>query len=102
MRNCSDTFEELLGDFLHRLTVHGRINFVTVSASWFADFYNETFQPEDPTEPYQVLQGFRTRSVDAGRGLWRLSRVIKASETLTDAFNKSAAEDLEADARGDG
>ena len=89
-----DTFEELRTDFLQRWTVHGRINFVTVSASWFADFYNETFQPEDPTEPYQVLQGFRTRSVDAGRGLWRLSRVIKASAVLTDAFNKGAAEGL--------
>jgi len=47
---------------------------VTISASWFADFYNDTFEPEDPTEPYLLLQGFPTRSLAAGRGLWRLSR----------------------------
>jgi len=91
-----DTLEELRADFLHRMTVHGRINFVTISASWFADFYNEHFQPENPTEPYEALQGFLTRSVDAGRGLWRLSRAIKASSVLQTAFNEVEVSELEA------
>src|SRR5207245_10135840 len=77
---------------LHRWTVHGRINFVTVSASWFADFYNENFEPDDATEPYEVLQGFRTRSVDAGRGLWRLSREIRSSPVLLKAFSELEAD----------
>jgi len=83
-----DTLEELRKDFLHRFNVHGRINFVTVAASWFADFYNENFSPDDPTEPYQVLQGFPTRSVDAGRGLWRLSRIVKSSPVLHALFHE--------------
>ncbi len=83
-----ETLEELRKDFLHRFNVHGRINFVTVAASWFADFYNENFHPDDPTEPYQVLQGFPTRSVDAGRGLWRLSRIVKNSPVLLKLFHE--------------
>ena len=80
------TLEELRRDFVQRYIVHGRINFVTIAASWFGDFYNEAFGPEDPTEAYQVLQGFPTRSVDAGRALWRLSRIVKGSAELTNLF----------------
>jgi hypothetical protein len=49
--------EEMQNDVRHGYTVHGKINFVTISASMFADFYNETFHPEDPTEPYAALKG---------------------------------------------
>ena len=66
-------------EFTERYVVHGRINFVMVSASMFADFYTDTFAPEDPTETYQLLQGFHTRSVEADRGLWDLNRVVQGS-----------------------
>jgi pyruvate,water dikinase len=79
-------WDELLQEFRARWTIHGYVNFSTIAASWFADFYNETFDPEDPTEPYLLLQGFPTRSLDAGRGLWRLSRSIKNSPALTRLF----------------
>ena len=82
------TLDDMLRDFLARWTVHGYVNFVTISASWFADFYNETFEPEDPTEPYLFLQGFPTRSLDAGRGLWRLSRSIKTRPVLKRVFEE--------------
>jgi rifampicin phosphotransferase len=82
------TLDEMLRDFRERWTVHGWINFVTISASWFADFYNETFEPEDPTEPYLLFQGFPTRSLDAGRGLWRLARIIKNNPALTRVFEE--------------
>jgi hypothetical protein len=49
------TLNEMRQDFLERWTIHGWINFVTISASWFADFYSDTFEPEDPTEPYLLL-----------------------------------------------
>ena len=81
-RQLLATFDEMIGQFNQRYVVHGRINFVTISASWFADFYNEAFEPEDPTEPYLLIQGFPTRSVDAGRGLWGLGRTIKNSPSL--------------------
>jgi len=82
------TLDEMLRDFLARWTIHGYVNFVVISASWFADFYNATCEPEDPTEPYLLLQGFPTRSLDAGRGLWRLSRSIKKSPALTRLFEE--------------
>jgi phosphohistidine swiveling domain-containing protein len=78
--------DELRHDLLERWTIHGWINFVTISASWFADFYNETFEPEDPTEPYLLLQGFPTRSLAAGRGLWKLSRTINNNSALKGTF----------------
>src|SRR5262245_47964490 len=80
------TLDEMRRDFLERWTVHGWINFVTISASWFADFYNDTFEPEDPTEPYLLLQGFPTRSLAARWGLWKLSRMIKATPALKKMF----------------
>jgi rifampicin phosphotransferase len=83
-----EVLEEMGRAFVGRYVVHGRINFVTMSASQFADFYNETFGPEDPTEPYLLLQGFPTRSLDAGRGLWKLSRTIKNNRKLKSLFEK--------------
>lgn len=88
------TFDEMIAEFTKRYIVHGKINYVGVSASWFADFYNEVFSPDDPTEPYQVLQGFPTRSLDAGRALWKLSRDIKNSEVLAKLFDESDTQDL--------
>jgi pyruvate,water dikinase len=82
------TLDEMVQDFRARWTIHGYVNFVVIAASWFADFYNQTFMPEDPTEPYLLLQGFPTRSLDAGRGLWRLSRSIKGSPTLMRVFEE--------------
>jgi rifampicin phosphotransferase len=83
-----NALDEMLHDFRDRWTRHGYINFVVISASRFADFYNETFEPEDPTEAYLLLQGFPTRSLDAGRGLWRLSRIIKNSPALQRLFEE--------------
>ena len=88
------TLSEMTEEFTLRYNVHGKINFVLVSASQFADFYNETFSPDDPTEPYQVLQGFPTRSVDAGRGLWRLGRIIRNSPPLKKTFDETDTEEL--------
>jgi pyruvate,water dikinase len=89
-----ETFDKMVVEFTERYVAHGKINYVGVSASWFADFYNETFSPDDPTEAYQVLQGFPTRSLDAGRGLWKLSRAINNTATLNKLFDESDTKDL--------
>jgi len=86
--------DEMLREFRARWTIHGYVNFSTIGASRFADFYNETFEPADPTEPYQLLQGFPTRSLDAGRGLWRLSRIITHSPTLKRLFEEQEPSQL--------
>jgi rifampicin phosphotransferase len=88
------TLDEMLRDFRQRWTVHGYVNFSTIGASWFADFYNETFEPEDPTEPYLLLQGFPTRSLDTGRGLWRLGCIIANTPTLKQLFEEQEPSQL--------
>lgn len=80
-------FQLVKKDVLHRYTIHGKINFVLISAGMFSDFYIETFQPANSTEPYMLLQGFPTRSLDAGRGMWRLSRMVKADPVLRKTFD---------------
>ena len=84
----------MIEEFTDRYVVHGKINYVTMSASMYADFYNEQFSPSDPTEPYSTLQGFPTRSVDAGRGLWRLGRTIKNNSVLRQAFESVETDKL--------
>jgi phosphohistidine swiveling domain-containing protein len=81
-----DVLNELYEDMEYRCVIHGRINYMTAAASLYADFYNENFSPQDPTEPYQALQGFVTKSVEAGNGLWRLSRLVRSSDTLRSQF----------------
>ena len=68
--------------------IHGHINFVLLSSSAFCDLYDKVVQPDEPTEAYQTLQGFRTRSVDVAGAMWALSRIVKDSPTLTKLFAK--------------
>ena len=89
-----ETFATLKEDLAHRFVVHGKINFVLESASLFSNFYNAEFAPDDPTEPYECLQGFPTRSLDAGRGLWALRNEILANRELVDLFNSSDPGDI--------
>ena len=89
-----ESYDGMQKDLNQRITVHGKINFVLASASLFADFYNEQFSPDDPTEPYECLQGFPTKSLDAGRGLWALRNAIKASATVTEVFESSDPSDI--------
>ena len=74
--------------------VHGHINFVLISSSKFCDRYDEIMQPTDPTEAYQTLQGFETQSLRASRGLWRLSRLIRADDQLVEVFRTHSPADL--------
>jgi rifampicin phosphotransferase len=89
-----------LADMKERMTflwhVHGHINFVLISSAKFCDFYDEVMQPSDPTEAYQTLQGFATRSVDATQGLWRLSRLVRAQPELVAMFESTSPQDLPA------
>jgi pyruvate,water dikinase len=91
-----NALDEMLRDFRQRWTIHGWVNFSTISSSWFADLYNDTFEPEDPTEPYLLLQRFPTRSLDTGRGLWRLSRLIINSPALKRLFEEQEPSQLDA------
>jgi pyruvate,water dikinase len=52
------------------------------------DFYNAEVQPEDRNEAWLLLQGYQTKSVEAGNGLWRLSRAVKQRPTLSRLFEE--------------
>jgi rifampicin phosphotransferase len=74
--------------------IHGHINFALISGAALSDFYDEVIKPEDPTEAYQILQGYHTRPVDAAHGLWDLSRIAKHSPTLSRIFDENHPRDL--------
>jgi pyruvate,water dikinase len=42
------------------------------------------------------MQGYRTKSVEAAKGLWRLSRIVKVSPTLSQVFQSSEPKAIEA------
>jgi pyruvate,water dikinase len=76
--------------------IHGHINFALVSGARLSDLYAEVMHPEDPTEAYQILQGYHTRPVDAAHGLWRLSRIVRESPTMHRLFDENPPRDLAA------
>jgi phosphohistidine swiveling domain-containing protein len=74
--------------------IHGHINFALISGAALSDFYMDVMGADDPTEAYQILQGYHTRPVDAAHGLWDLSRKVKASPALTRVFDEHHPRDL--------
>lgn len=74
--------------------IHGHINFALISGTALSDFYDEVMQPQDPTEAYQILQGYHTRPADAAHGLWTLSRTVKSTPSLSKLFNETHPRDL--------
>ena len=80
--------EESLKNQVYMWTIHGWINLSLVPATALTDFYNAEIQPADPNVAWQLLQGYRTKSVEASTGLWRLSRMVKQSPTLSRVFEE--------------
>jgi len=87
--------DEQLANLVYYWTIHGWINLVLVPSNALTEFYNAEFSPEDPTEAYELMQGYRTKSVQAAQGLWRLSRIVRASPTLTEVFQSSEPRAIE-------
>lgn len=86
--------EELHQRMRDQWQVHGRINFVLIAAASYCDFYDALLQPSDPTESYQSIQGWETQSVEASRGLWRLSRLVRGDDELRQLFSTLAPAEL--------
>ena len=83
------TLDQMQEEFIARYVVHGKINFVIASAGLFVDFYNELMDPEDATEAYEALQGHPTLSLDAGKALWELGRIVNKSSELSQLFERN-------------
>jgi len=86
--------EEFVEHMTYQWWIHGHINFVLLSSSAFCDMYDEIVQPDEKTEAYQTLQGFHTRSVDVSRGMWKLSRDVKKSPTLSKLFDEKSSSEI--------
>jgi len=86
--------DELTEYMIYQWWIHGHVNFVLLSSSAFCDLYDKVMEPEEPTESYRMLQGFPTTSVDAAKGLWRLSRVALASPALKELFETKQGAEL--------
>jgi phosphohistidine swiveling domain-containing protein len=86
--------DELTEQMRYQWWIHGHINFVLLSSSAFCDLYDKVVQPDEPTEAYRMLQGFRTTSVDAAQGLWALSRTVLGSPTLKQLFETNEGTEL--------
>jgi rifampicin phosphotransferase len=86
--------DELTDMMRHQWWIHGHINMVLLSSSAFCDLYDKVMEPEEPTEAYRMLQGYRTTSVDAAKGLWALSRKVLASPTLKELFESKQGDEL--------
>ena len=89
--------EEFTDHMRYQWWIHGHINFVLLSSSAFCDMYDEVMQPVESTEAYQTLQGFHTRSVDVSRDMWKLSRDVKNSPTLSKLFAEKASNEIVAE-----
>jgi phosphohistidine swiveling domain-containing protein len=86
--------DELTDMMRHQWWIHGHINMVLLSSSAFCDLYDKVMEPEEPTEAYRMLQGYRTTSVDAAKGLWALSRKVLASPALKELFESKQGDEL--------
>jgi rifampicin phosphotransferase len=81
-----EEFEQQLKNAVYMWEIHGWINLSLIPATALTDFYNSEIQPSDRNEAWQLLQGYMTKSVQAGSGLWQLSREVKQSPTLAKVF----------------
>src|SRR5215813_9120344 len=79
-------FEEQIKNHVYMWEIHGWINLTLIPATALSDFYNAEIQPTDRNEAWQLLQGYKTKSVEAGSGLWKLSRTVKNSTSLSKIF----------------
>ncbi len=73
--------DEQLQNLVFFWTIHGWINLVLVPSNALTEFYNAELKPEDSTEAYELMQGYRTKSLEAAAGLWRLSRIVKSQRS---------------------
>jgi len=79
-------FDEQLKNVVYMWEIHGWINLTLVPATALIDFYNTEMQPGDRNEAWQLLQGYKTKSVEASSRLWQLSRIVKDSPLLSKLF----------------
>jgi pyruvate,water dikinase len=88
------TFEEMYEEVKERWYIHGLLLYGFFAAGQFADLYKEVTGSDDEKLGYEALQGFETMATKSSRGLWDLSRHVRANPDLMRMFEGLRAEDI--------
>jgi pyruvate,water dikinase len=84
-------FAEMQGEVVHRWYIHGLLLYSFAAANDFSDFYKEHISEGSSMEGYEALQGFETEATKSSRGLWNLSRKVRANPQLLPLFENAGA-----------
>ena len=85
-------FAEMQQEVIHRWYIHGLLLYSFAAANDFSDFYKE--HVSSSMEGYEALQGFETEATKSSRGLWNLSRKVRANPELRPLFENAQAEQI--------
>lgn len=85
-------FAEMQAEVVHRWYIHGLILYSFAAANDFSDFYKE--HVSSSMEGYEALQGFETEATKSSRGLWNLSRKVRANPELRPLFERAQADQI--------
>ncbi len=87
-------FDEMRNEVLDRWYIHGLLLYSFAAANDFSDFYKEHISRGSSMEGYEALQGFETEATKSSRGLWKLSRTVRANPELKALFEKSTPQEI--------
>lgn len=88
------TWDEMYEEVKDRWYIHGLLLYGFFAAGQFADLYKEVSGTRDEKLGYEALQGFETMATRSARGLWQLSRTVRANPELRRIFEQSNPEDI--------
>jgi phosphohistidine swiveling domain-containing protein len=88
------TWDEMFEEVKDRWYIHGLLLYGFFAAGQFADLYKEVTGSDDEKLGYEALQGFETMATWSARGLWKLSRSVRADPELLGIFEGSNPEDI--------
>src|SRR3954471_21853844 len=88
------TFEDMYEEVKERWYIHGLLLYGFFAAGQFADLYKQVTGSDDEKLGYEALQGFETMATKSSRGLWALSRTVRANPELSRIFEGTRPEDI--------
>jgi pyruvate,water dikinase len=87
-------FDEMRNEVIDRWYVHGLLLYSFAAANDFSDFFKEHIAEGSSMEGYEALQGFETEATKSSRGLWHLSRSVRANPELKALFENSTPQEI--------
>jgi phosphohistidine swiveling domain-containing protein len=88
------TFEDMYEEVKERWYIHGLLLYGFFAAGQFADLYKQVTGTDDEKLGYEALQGFETMATKSSRGLWKLSRTVRANPELSRMFESARPQDI--------